>query len=338
MKSNMPSHVDPRHPVIRQEYGIFTPPVHAMAQTIGDWIDQRQPGGYIYGPSRFGKSNGVRWHVRSILEDRFGRKIPLHIWSRPYDPQPTEGQFWQSVGLAFGHRYAKSRATRADRRQSLKEFLIASAERSGGNYVVIVIDEAQEMTYREWQWLLSLQNALDMDGYRMSVFSIASHQMGYTYELLGRAEQAHVAARFMVAHWPFPGICGLDEVEYALRGYDELSEWPEGSGTSFLAHFAPEAFAQGARLSPWSVTVWRVLDALLPPHYEGEVSFPMQHLVRSVEELLMRAARGAPWEEVTAEPSWLEVIAQTGFTDHMRLISASMPKRRGGRRASELRR
>src|SRR4051794_1168204 len=80
---------------------------------------------------------------------------------------------------------------------------------------------------------------------------------GYTYELLGRADQAHVAARFMVAHWPFPGLCNPDEVEYVLMGYDDLSEWPEGSGTSFLAHFAPVAFAQGARLAPSRDTVWR---------------------------------------------------------------------------------
>jgi len=314
--------------VVRQEYGIFTPPVHAMAQTIGDWIDQRQPGGYIYGPSRFGKSNGVKWHVKAILEDRFGKKIPLHVWSRPYDSQTSEGEFWQSLGLAFGHRYAKSRATRGDRRRSLQEFLIASADGCGSNYVVVVLDEAQDMTFREWKWMLTLQNALDTDGYRLSVFSVGSHQMGYTYELLGRTDQAHVAARFMVAHWPFPGICSPEEVEYALKGFDELSEWPEGSGTSYLAHWAPNAFAQGARFAHSRDTVWRVFAALLPPHYEGDASFPMQHLVRAVEELLIRAARGESWEDVTSETSWLEAIAQTHFTDHMRLISAGMPRKR----------
>ena len=83
MRSNLPSHLDPHHPVLMQEYAVFTPPVHAMAQKIGDWIDQRQPGGYIHGPSRFGKSRGVKWHMKAVLEDRFGKRIPLHIWSRP---------------------------------------------------------------------------------------------------------------------------------------------------------------------------------------------------------------------------------------------------------------
>ena len=57
---NLPAHVHPQHPVLRQEYGIFTPPIGEMADKLGDWIEQQQPGGYIYGPSRFGKSRGVK--------------------------------------------------------------------------------------------------------------------------------------------------------------------------------------------------------------------------------------------------------------------------------------
>lgn len=328
MRSHLPSHVNPRHPVLLQEYAVFTPPVYAMAQTIGDWIDQQQPGGYIYGPSRYGKSRGVKWHVRSILEDRFGKRIPLHIWTRPPDIQVNETEFWLSLGLAAGFRYAKTRATRGDRRRIFLELLIASAKASGSNFVVLLIDEAQAMTVREWNWLLGLQNALDWEGYRLSVFSIASHEMGYTYELLGKADYAHVAARFMVAHWAFPGISSVDEVEFVLKGYDEASEWPDGSGTSYLAHFAPQPFALGARLAPCAPVIWRVLDALLPPHYAGSASYPMQHIAWAVEEVMVSAARGRAWEDVTSESNWLEVIGQTQFTDHMRLISAGLPQKR----------
>lgn len=328
MRSQLPSHLNPKHPVLLQEYAVFTPPVHAMAQTIGDWIDQRQPGGYIYGPSRYGKSRGVKWHVRSILEDRFGKRIPLHIWTRPPDSHVNENEFWLSLGLAAGFRYAKTRATRGDRRRSLLELLIASANSCGSNFIVLLIDEAQSMTFTEWSWMLGLQNALDWEGYRLSVFSIASHEMGYTYELLGKADHAHIAARFMVAHWAFPGLGSVDEVEFVLKGYDEASEWPDGSGTTYLAHFAPQAFALGCRLAPHALVIWRVLNALLPPHYAGEMSYPMQHIARAVEEIMVSAARGQAWEDVTSESSWLEAIAQTQFTDHMRLISAGLPRKR----------
>ena len=60
------------------------------------------------------------------------------------------------------------------------EFLIATASACQSNFVALLVDEAQAMTFREWNWLLGLQNAMDWEGYRISVFSIASHQMDYT--------------------------------------------------------------------------------------------------------------------------------------------------------------
>jgi hypothetical protein len=333
MRSNLPSHLDPHHPVLLQEYAVFTPPVNAMAQRIGDWIDQRQPGGYIHGPSRFGKSRGVKWHMKSILEDRFGKRIPLHIWTRPPDSQFNETDFWVSLGMAMGFRYAPRRATRGDRRRLLMEFMIATAAACSSNFVALLIDEAQAMTFREWNWLLGLQNALDWEGYRLSVFSIASHQMDYTYELLGSSDHAHVAARFLVAHWRFPGISSAEEIEFVLKGYDDASEWPTNSGTSYLAHFAPEAYARGARLAPCAVILWRVLHSLLPTHYKGDAEFPMQHIARAIEEVLVAVARGMEWKTATSESNWIDALAMTQFTDHMRLISAAVNKKRPGKPA-----
>ena len=328
MRTELPPHLSPIHPVLQQEYAVFTPPVHAMAHKIGDWIDQRQPGGYIHGPSRFGKSRGVKWHMKSVLQDRFGKRIPLHIWTRAPDSHVSENDFWVSIGLAVGFRYAPTRATRGDRRRLLMEFLIATAWSCSSNFVALLIDEAQAMTFREWNWLLGLQNAMDWEGYRLSVFSIASHQMDYTYELLGLADRAHIAARCLVAHWPFPGISSADEIEFVLKGYDEASEWPAQSGVSYLAHFAPEAFARGARLAPCAGVLWRVLESLLPRNYKGDAQYPMQHIARAIEEILIDLARGKNWEVATSEVRWIDALAQTQFTDHMRLISAGVQRKR----------
>ena len=54
----------------------------------------------------------------------------------------------------------------------------------------------------------------------------------------------------------------------------------------------------------------------------------MQHIAWAVEDILVSAARGNPWEVVTSESSWIDALAQTQFTDHMRLISASVNRKR----------
>lgn len=322
---NLPPHVDPKHPVLRQEYAIFTPPVGEMAAKLGDWIEQQQPGGYIYGPSRFGKSRGVKWHVREILHERFVAQLPLVIWVRPPDSQRSEAAFWKSWMLAANHRFAKGRHGAGEWRTAFKEFLISAALSAHSSLIVFIVDEAQDMTVHEWRWLLGLQNVLDWEGFRLSVFSVAAHQMGYQYELMGHADYAHVAARFMVAHWPFPGLSSEEELAFVLQGYDTDSEWPSASGVSYLAHFAPQAFARGERLAHSAPTLWRVLEAMLPANYRGPTMFPMQHIARSVEEVLRRLARNDNWNEVVSQRAWIDMLAMTHLDDHMRLVSVGMP-------------
>lgn len=316
------THVDPRHPLLLQEYAVFTPAIDEMARTLGDWIDQRQPGGYIYGPSRFGKSRGVKWHLSLLLSERFQHALPLHILARPPGNQVTESAFWRGWLRAVKHSYAEGRRGADGLREIFKQFLLTRGASNETNLIVLLIDEAQDMTVREWGWLHGLQNDLDLEGYRLSVFSVASHQMGYQYELMARADYAHFAARFMVAYWRFPGLLSQREIDFVLQGYDTASEWPAGSGTSYLAHFAPEAFARGERLSHSASDIWSVLVAMLPPGYRGEENFPMQHLARAVEEVLRRLAAGTSWHEATSPDAWLRAFEQTHLTDHMRLISA----------------
>jgi type II secretory pathway predicted ATPase ExeA len=70
------------------------------------------------------------------------------------------------------------------------------ADNSMNNFIVLLIDEAHEVTLKEWKWLLGLQNALDEDGYKFSVFSIGSHKISFQPDYIARTGNAHITARF----------------------------------------------------------------------------------------------------------------------------------------------
>lgn len=317
--------IDPNHPLISQEYAVYTRSIDEMALTIGNWVDQRQPGGYIHGPSRFGKSRGIKWFLREALADRFGEDSPLHLYIRPPGPSASESAFWRGLLRGLRHKLAETRKSADILREMTRQFLMTSCAAAGTNYVVLIIDEAQDMTVKEWGWLHGLQNDLDFEGFRLSVFSIASHQIAYQYDLLASAHFSHYAARFMVAHWRFPGLSCEAEVEFVLNGYDTDSEWPAGSGLSFLGYFAPAEYERGERLHHQAAVVWRVMKALLPPKYKLEAcGFPMQHLAWATEEVIKQLGRGVSWDEATSPDAWLKSLHQTGLTDHMRLIAAGV--------------
>lgn len=315
------------HPVIRRDYAVFTPPMGSMITTIGDWIDQQVTGGYIYGPSRYGKSRTVKWFVRSELAARFGSDLPIVVWIRE-DTLIREAEFWNMLLQAAKFEFLDPTKPKQKvvGRYLFRERLETMARAARTNCVVLLIDEAQQVTLNEWQWLLGLQNMLDDDGFRLITIAVGTHQLGYNPNYLSRTGNAHIAARFFAQDAPFRGLRSADELAFVLRGYDVDSEWPSGSGLSFLQYFAPDDFARGCRLADCASRLWNTFEALIPPGLFGDKSkadfeLPMQSVTHTVETMLRAFSRGEKWDEVTSPARQLTVVAKTGFTDFMRYIS-----------------
>ncbi|GGI17037.1 ATP-binding protein [Oxalicibacterium faecigallinarum] len=330
MRFTRPSHIESDHPIATQEYAVYTPPISELIDTIGEWVQCMESGGYIFGPSRFGKSRGVKWYVHAALEERFKCSIPLVTWIRLPDMQVSETWFWKELLISSRFCFAgvSKNGNRATLRALFRERMISLAKAANSNYVVLLIDEAQDVTLREWHWLLGLQNSLDHAGYRLSVFSVGTQQIGYQHDYLAKSGNIHIAARFFVLHSKFHGLRGLDEFRFVLEGYDQESEWPKGSGKSYLHYFAEKDFKRGHRLAQCAEVAWQAFEDLIPEDVRNfftskkiEIEIPMKHVALSVEEILWRLANGHEWEEVTNYESWLQVISERGFSAHMQAIT-----------------
>ncbi len=322
----MSKKIDHRHPMLQRKYAIWTPPSYEMINTIGDWIDQGISGGHFYGPSRFGKTRVIKWFLRIILEDRFKRTIPLVAWSRR-ESSISEREFWNELLCAANYEFYDplKQKTKSIARFLFEQQLLTVARAAKDNYVLFLIDEAQEMTLKEWKWLLGLQNSLDDQGIRFCVISIGSYGLQYQPDYLARTGNAHIAARFFASDMRFRGITSEEELAFVLNGYDEDSQWPEKSGISYVNYFAADDFEKGQRLTNYTSEIWASFTELLPPNLKGkrgyQVELPMQHISHTIEQALRRMGEGDVWETVTEYKSWLQMIAKTRFTDHMRMIS-----------------
>lgn len=314
------------HPVLRQEYAVFTPPIEEMARCIGDWIDGMAPGGYVYGPSRFGKSRGIKFFLRSLLQERYGTDVPLIIWSRMDGICRSQPEFWkellQASNFVFADRMVRRNFT--ELRRTFIHRCTTLANESLGNQIILLIDEAQDLTHQELTWLLGLHNSLDQAGYRLTLISVGSHQMRYQYDYLARAGSAHIAARFFAVHKRFSGLTEVDQLAFALDGYDEASEWPKSSGISYLRYFAPDEFEQGRRLAHCAEDIWHVLRKIAGPAPKKlSDEFPMQHVARATEGALIQLSKGGRWQDITSPAAWEARLVATGLADHMRIVRTS---------------
>jgi hypothetical protein len=327
MRRQLPPHVPRNHPVVSQHYAVFTPPINEFVDHVANWID-RQVSGYVWGFSRFGKTRAVTYFLQAMLRERFGHVVPLLIFTRvSYRRLVSPHQFWEALLRAGGRKYPDSRSSLGRRLQLVVDMLLSMAAKCSADFAVIVIDEAQAMKDDEWRLMVGLQNALEEQNVRLSVISVGSHQMGYVHDVLAVTGDAHCAARFLVRSARFPGLRNVEDLRFAMNGYDEDSEWPRGSGASYTASLAPDAFSDGFRISASAPMLFNALEELLPPSYAGIKEFPMEHVALAIEEALLRVAAGEDLDHVSSAEEWIRIVERTDFTEYMRLISAHAGRR-----------
>jgi hypothetical protein len=323
------AHIPKNHPLVTRDYSLYTPAIAQMVETMGHWLDDQVDGATIYGPSRFGKSSAVDNWLQSLLSERCGGHVPLVVWSHTDSGgAQSVGRFYAHLLHASRHPLAKAARSPLNRQHMLIERWAALASKGGGRFLVLVIDEAQGMTQREWLWLVELHSLLEKDRIRLCVFSIASLQ--FFDEPVGMALSggAHVAARFMLSAEPFHGVRDIDELRFVLSGYDQGTEWPKRSGVSFTAGLAPTAWAAGFRMADQAEGLMKAMQEELPAKYEGPIEFPMKTVAQSARHALLRIAGGADPQDVTSAASWRNIVSGCGHKALMAVVAAVVPRMR----------
>jgi len=331
----VPAHLPRDHPLVTRDYSLFTPSIERMVDCLAGWIDDQVDGATIFGPSRFGKSSAVDHWLQSLLSQRHGGYIPLVIWSHTSSASSQSvGMFYAQLLHASRHPLAKAARSPLNRQHMLLERWAELAAQGGGRFLVLVIDEAQGMTQREWLWLVELHSLLEKDRIRLCVFSVASLQFFDEPVGMALAGGAHVAARFMLAAEQFHGVCDTEELAFVMSGYDRGTEWPRGSGLSFTAGVAPHAWAEGFRMEDQAPALMQAMVNELPSKYEGPNEFPMKTVAQASRHVLLRVAGGADWRDVTSAGSLRTIVAGCGHKALMAVVSAVAPRLRqsSGRR------
>lgn len=331
----VPPDVPRDHPVVTREYSLFTASIDEMVERVAAWLDDQVDGGTVYGPSRFGKSNAVDHWLQRLLSERHGGYVPLVVWSHTDASSANSvGRFYAHLLAASGHRLAFGQRPPLAKQTMLMERWIQLAHQGGGRFLVLVIDEAQGMTQREWLWLVELHSLLEKEHIRVCVVSIASLQFFDEPISMALAGGAHVAARFMLNSAPFHGIRNAGELAYVMRGYDDGSEWPSGSGRSYSAGLAPKAWQAGFRMAEHADNLWKALIDTLPKNYLGPEEFPMRTVAHVCRHVLLRIAGGADIGVVTHDQAWKSVVSESGHATLMAIVSATA-RRRGIRPEEE---
>lgn len=309
-----------QHPIYTRQYAVDTPPIQKFFATVCEWIDNRVPGGYIHGPSRFGKSRAVKYWIKELIDDHYYGRISFFRTICPSLDHPSEREFLRNLIGSLHIRFTSNKSI-VQTTWRVANFLCASARARKSNYVVFMIDEGQRLTSVEYGVLCNIQNLMEDAGFQLTVIAVGSHELAYQHESFLLGMDMHIVGRFMVNSAAFHGIQSVRELSYTLAGYDE-AEWPEGSGISFTSYFFPKASARGLRVEGWAEDLWEIYQELAPPSLRPRLQIPMEHVGRTVEQILRSLAQRDSSDFEVSINDLRAAVVYTKYPAHMRVIAA----------------
>jgi hypothetical protein len=317
------------HPVVRNRYAVETTPIKEFFKTICGWIDSQVTGGYIYGFSRVGKSRAVQFWLRDLLADRYKGRLPLFTVIHRGHNVSSESEFLAELLEASGHKFSKRTHREIMIDRQVKLYAVCAAD-LGDSHIVLVVDEAQDMREGDFRTLCNLQNALEVLGFQLTVISIGTHQLAFQEEVLLLTRDIHLWARFMEEQAKFRGICSEKELTFVLENYDSISEWPEGSDTSYTSYFFPLAFAGGFRLAKYAPQLWEIFAQSAPKNLGFKLEMPMAHIARIVHTVFQTFTDDYVSRDEIAKPQLSDLVRRSPYKVHLSAISNALKESSSG--------
>lgn len=302
------------HPVETTRYLLGTNEINCFYDTVCQWIENRSPGGMIYGKPRLGKTRAILY-LSKLLPDKFSSSLPIISLSCRDYRIASESIFFEDLLRTAGHSIVK-RGNSSAKRDRLLEFLYEKVELTGQDRLILFIDEAQKLHEIQYKWLIDLHNELDRLSKNLIVLLVGQPDLEHQYSAFLHTGKSQIIGRFMTHQHEFRGLREVEDILVCLNGYDEVSEYPEKSGCSFTRYFYPTAFSLGWRLAHESETLWNAfLETWEKYGFVGRVEIPMQYFCRTIEYVLKRHSSLKDPHPNLSMRIWKEAILCSGFVE-----------------------
>lgn len=247
-------------------YWIETPMMTELFDTLRRWTVAGFTGGLIVGDARLGKS----WALRTLidkLKTSEGEAIKVFYVSFAQRDKDTVRSVFFRVARQMGFNKIKKAATSDEIADLLLGAFADAAVINRQRRVVLLVDEAQELTIDQLAAFAELYNDQDFAGNQLTIYFIANTQRikTLTKELL-ETENEYLRERFFYNLYKFYGIRTLDDLKKCLAQFDQLRLSPDTTEL-LVAFHCPRMCADGIQLADLAEPMWDV--------YQTEYARPM---------------------------------------------------------------
>ncbi|GAB6989921.1 ATP-binding protein [Paenibacillus pini] len=301
------------HPVETEDYQIPTNEILKVFAAVTRWIKLRVTGATIYGRPRLGKTWMVKFLEKNLSKE-LEVNLPIHHIVSLHSKIAKEEEFLETLLSDMGHDFAFTGKTSV-KRNRLIAFLYQQGNANRYRIVLLFIDEAQCLEELHYEWLIDYYNKLDKLNITLILILVGQEQLNGQQLVFSHGHADQIIQRFMIEEHKFVGIRTLEDIKVCLKCYDELSEYPAGSGWSFTRYYFPEAFAAGERLQNFSKEIFEIFTTLRQKYnLKGVFEIPMKHMTMAIKIVLLDYGKNSSKpQHWISKKNWVDSILKTNY-------------------------
>ncbi|MCG7875169.1 MAG: ATP-binding protein [Candidatus Thiodiazotropha endolucinida] len=235
-------------------------------------------GGLMHGLARVGKTESLNILSRD-LKTRGGVSIPNYYLLVPPRDNGTVMSVLRNICYSLDLR--ETYQDRADHLEGrIVHYLADTAEKSGCNDILYIVDEFQRLRLRQLDEFVVLQDkCLHLDVNLIVLFVGCEPECWEMVESIERPENSHIRGRLFMEGIEFKGLTSHKDVNHCLSEIDHL-HYPE-NGPSYAEFFTEN----GWKISKLSHEIWGVYKDDFKRKYHID-SWPMKYFMRTLKLLL----------------------------------------------------
>lgn len=301
------------HPIVLDRAKFPTATIQTAYDIISQGIVHRDSGVAFIAKFRFGKTYGIDALIAQIKQNF---NIAICSLVAKYHDRNTELSFYTDALQDCGHTGANLGRTAVERRSRLFRMWIAEVQESGGDCLLLFVDEAQNWHEDQWTYLRDLSNDLQRSPYEIRLITVSFAQPLFRSirESLYEAERMDLVARFMLRVNQFNGIGSLEDTQKLLALYDDpaVSEYPVSSGICYSHFFRPQMYFGGWRLQNEASECWSEFVAAASKH-EGKPEVGMLWMASAIRNFLYIHWNSEHGKSAPEMNIWTQAVAESSY-------------------------
>jgi hypothetical protein len=301
------------HPIFTGAYLLNTNAINQLYEDVVKWIDNRMPGGIIYGNPRIGKTRAISF-LSDLLKDTYGQELPIFTINMTMH-KANENFFYSLVLEDIGHDlYDKGKSN--DKKDRIISYFAERAISTNLKMIILFIDEANYLYEQDFIWLMDIHNRLERYGIRLTTLLVGTKDLIQLKSVFIKTKKQQIVGRFMIHEHRFSGVRSMNDLQMCLAGYDFGAEFPEYSGWTYTKYFFPEAYENGFTLSSEAETLFKCFhDIMLENQFHGEIEIPMQYVTLTIDICLRKYGSDGMQLSWISANEWRDSIRESGYVE-----------------------